>query len=197
MPKIIHLFRHGQTDWNIRRRLQGHTDIPLNDEGRRQALQLQIFFAQNPVDVILSSDLSRAQETAHIANQILQAPFQTSPNFREVCLGEIEGLTHDEILQRFGETQWKRWQSVNPADFDFAFTDGETGWQALERFKNAVNIICREQDFSTAGLCTHGLMIRRLIHSLHPDLSEPVAVPNCAVFTFHWDENRGLIYQRS
>lgn len=194
MPKTIHLFRHGQTDWNNTRRLQGHTDIPLNAEGRKQALSLQDFFAQNPVDVFISSDLCRAQETAQIANQTLAKPFLISADFREVKLGEIEGLTHEQILSQHGEETWQRWQSIDPIHFDFSFKDGETAFASLARFTGALQKMCQQHDFTTAGLCTHGLMMRRFLHSLRPTLTEPLSVPNCSVFTIHWDEQKGFVF---
>lgn len=194
MAKIIHLFRHGQTDWNVGRRLQGHTDIPLNDEGRKQAETLQAFFKENPVDLFFASDLSRAQETASIANSQIQVPLHTSPNFREVCLGEIEGLTYEEILHLHGEEAWARWQSIRSEDFDFSFKDGETAFAAIARFEKGLLEICQKHDFSVAGLCTHGLMIRRYIHRLRPEIKEPIPVPNCSVFTIHWDKDKGFFY---
>lgn len=142
----------------------------------------------------MTSDLSRAQETAQIANQKLAAPYLISPDFREVKLGEIEGLTYEQVLSQHGEEKWKRWQSVNPAHFDFAFKDGETGFQALARFTSALEKFCREESFTTAGLCTHGLMMRRFLHKLRPTLTEPLPVPNCSVFTVQWSEEKGFIF---
>ncbi|QDK37483.1 histidine phosphatase family protein [Bdellovibrio sp. NC01] len=194
MSKVIHLFRHGQTDWNIGRRLQGHTDIPLNSEGRKQAETLQEYFAKNPVELIFSSDLSRAKETAAIANLYQQAPAFYFNSFREVKLGEIEGLTYDQILAAYGEEAWQKWQSIQPENYHFAFKDGEPAFAALKRFKEALEKCCREYDFTAAGLCTHGLMMRRFIHSLRPDLKEPMAVPNCSVFAIHWEEDKGFSF---
>lgn len=176
------------------RRLQGHTDIPLNNEGRNQAKTLQSFFAKNPVDLFFASDLSRAKETASIANFQTQAPLHTSSDFREVCLGEIEGLTHEEILHLHGDEAWARWQSIHPEDFNFSFKNGETAFTAIARFEKGLKDVCQNYDFKVAGLCTHGLMMRRFIHRLRPELKEPVPVPNCSVFTIQWDKDKGFFF---
>ncbi len=86
--------------------MQGHTDIPLNEEGRRQALSLQSFFEKNPIDLLASSDLQRAHETARIANAQLQLPLIVSKEFREVYLGVLEGTTQQEAHEKFGPEAW-------------------------------------------------------------------------------------------
>ena len=65
---MIYLVRHGQTDWNIEKKTQGHTDIPLNGTGKRQAEELAEKIADLKIDRIISSDLLRARETAEIMN---------------------------------------------------------------------------------------------------------------------------------
>lgn len=188
MSKTIHLFRHGQTDWNLQRRMQGHTDISLNEEGRQQALQLQKYFEQNPVDLFASSDLRRAQETATIANAHLQKNILTFSGFREAHLGALEGLTLEEAHQQFGKESWDTWISLDPQNFDFAFPQGENTHQVLLRFTQTLKEFCKSQDFTQAGVCTHGLVLRRFLHSLRPELTEPLPIPNCVVYRVKWHE---------
>lgn len=194
MRKIIHLFRHGQTDWNNQLRLQGHTDIPLNEEGRQQALTLQEFFKEKPVNFFVSSDLQRAQQTACIANHHLAKPMYLEPNFREVNMGAIEGMTRDAVANQYGPDAWDRWISVNRNDFDFAFPNAENTWQTVTRFQQALLNLCKERDFSSVGLCTHGLAMRRFLHSLRTDLTESLPTPNCVVYTVEWDSETGLFF---
>ena len=69
---MIYLVRHGQTDWNIEKKhTQGHTDIPLNENGKKQAEQLAQSISNLKIDKIISSDLLRAKETAEIINKKL------------------------------------------------------------------------------------------------------------------------------
>ena len=88
----IFIVRHGETDWNVQRQLQGHTDIPLNEQGKVQAQQLHEQFASIAFTKVFSSDLARAHATAALivgANQA--AMIETSALLRERCFGNWEG----------------------------------------------------------------------------------------------------------
>lgn len=102
------LVRHGETDWNLNRLIQGSTDIPLNDTGRAQArataLRLKEELAADGPLVVASSDLSRAHETAQIiAAELGVAPPERYPALRERGYGEAEGMDVHEFRTRFGE----------------------------------------------------------------------------------------------
>lgn len=88
---MIYLIRHGQTDWNTARRIQGTTDVPLNVVGREQTLLLLPEIKTLKLDKIFVSNLRRAQETAEILNREIQVPIVTDERLREVCFGEWEG----------------------------------------------------------------------------------------------------------
>jgi probable phosphoglycerate mutase len=104
------LIRHGKTDWNALGKIQGQTDTLLNEEGLRQAKALAERLyrdADEKWDAIVSSDLSRARETARIIAERLQLPLLPSDaRLRERGFGEIEGTTEDERLQRWG-ADWR------------------------------------------------------------------------------------------
>ena len=93
--------RHGETDWNLDRRLQGHADRPLNDTGREQARGLAAELAEEELEAVYSSDLSRAQETARIVAGARGLDVTELPELRERHFGSWEGLTDDEIHERF------------------------------------------------------------------------------------------------
>lgn len=197
--KVLHLFRHGQTDWNQARRLQGHTDIPLNEEGRKQARELQKYFAVNDVAAFLSSDLSRAHETAVLANEILKRPLQVTASLRESFLGDLEGRTREEVLTVFGEESWQKWNDVSSTHFDFRYPRAESARETVERVLISLKDFCRQSEAQHIGVCTHGLVLRRVLHSLNPQIPGIIPVPNCSVhrleyhteteqFFFPWDE---------
>src|SRR4029078_6301282 len=87
------LVRHGETDWNAPGRLQGHTDRPLNDYGRRQARELADRLGDDGIAAIYASDLSRAKETAEIVGARLGLPVVIDADLRERNWGSWEGLT--------------------------------------------------------------------------------------------------------
>ncbi len=94
--------RHGQTDWNFQKRIQGATDVPLNDTGREQARETGQALADRRWDGIVASPLSRARETAEIIASIvgLGSP-EIVPELAERSYGEVEGLNAEEIRARF------------------------------------------------------------------------------------------------
>src|SRR5579871_2334109 len=92
--------RHGETAWNVEARLQGQLDIPLNDRGREQARRAALSLADERPDVVISSDLARAQATARAIAEHNGCPLVLEPDLRERSFGRFEGLTHSEVATR-------------------------------------------------------------------------------------------------
>jgi len=107
MTKLI-LVRHGQTDWNLNKRIQSYTDIPLNELGRKQAQDTAIKLRDVKIDVIYSSPLSRAYETAKIIAQYHNGiELIKEPAFTELNMGKWEGLFSKEAQECIPEcSQW-------------------------------------------------------------------------------------------
>ena len=128
--------RHGETDWNAAMRMQGQTDIPLNDRGREQAAQLAQALADEEVAAIYSSDLRRAHDTATAVATRLGLPVRLDPGLRERGFGVFEGLTFAEIDQRWPDdsARWRR------RDADFAPEGGET---LSEFHARCITVACR------------------------------------------------------
>ena len=120
MATIV-LVRHGETDWNLERRWQGHADPELNDTGRAQAEAVARSLAAKPFDALYSSDLVRARETAEIIGRELGLPIRLDARMREVDVGEWSGLTMPEIEQRYPEGLRRR-------------REGGTGWEHGESY---------------------------------------------------------------
>ncbi|MBR5474123.1 MAG: histidine phosphatase family protein, partial [Lachnospiraceae bacterium] len=93
----VYLVRHGETDWNLVRRIQGNADIPLNEKGRAVARATAEAIKEMPIDVIFSSPLVRARETAEILVAGRGMEVQVDSRLKEIAFGEFEGITWKEI----------------------------------------------------------------------------------------------------
>lgn len=190
MLKQVLLIRHGETDWNAEQRWQGHTDIPLNQTGVGQAEELAGSVTCSSLEVLISSDLIRAHETAQIIARQLSIPLFTEERLREVHVGRAEGLNHRQVVERFGAEAIVRWRSVDPHDLDFAFEHGETKGEALKRGVDALDQFLHLTEAKSIGVVTHGMLIRTMIHHLFPELNRPVAVRNCGCISLSYDTSR-------
>jgi len=108
------VIRHGETAWNRESRIQGHIDIPLNDQGRWQAERLAQALADEPLAAIYSSDLQRAFDTAQAIAEATGLDVVADETLRERHFGDMEGLTHDEILARW-PVEGRRWRERDPS----------------------------------------------------------------------------------
>lgn len=97
LPRSFLFLRHGETDWNRDGRLQGFTDIPLNETGRAQATAAIALLRDQPIDRIVASPLQRARHTAEIINAVLQKPISFCDGLRERGFGIFEGKSFDEM----------------------------------------------------------------------------------------------------
>ena len=166
-PIRVVLWRHGQTDWNVENRFQGHSDIPLNKVGHYQASEAaQVLAALRP-DRIISSDLIRAQETAAALAALTDIQVEINPNLRETDGGLWEGKLASENRATHGEL-FANWYEGGdePA--------GVTGERRSDVAKRAVAVIEKEMtNFSgTIVFVTHGGTVRSVLGSI---LKLPIA----------------------
>ncbi|MFV5961095.1 histidine phosphatase family protein [Bacillus sp. AK25] len=109
----ICLVRHGETDWNAAKRIQGRTDIPLNDTGKWQAKQTGLYLKDAHWDVVISSPLSRAKETAHLILQHVHAPLVIMDDFIERDFGDAEGMSFEERQKLFPNKQYPNMEPLS------------------------------------------------------------------------------------
>lgn len=111
MPRRLYLARHGETEWNALGKLQGHTDIPLNERGKQQARELAAGVRGAGIGSVITSDLLRSHQTGTIVAEVLglAAP-RVLPELRERKFGIFEGLTRDECVARYPDA-WHAWHS--------------------------------------------------------------------------------------
>ena len=91
---MLYLMRHGRTDWNVHHKLQGRTDIPLNEEGRKMARAAHDEYLDTHFDICYCSPLVRAKETAEILLEGRNVPIVTDDRLMEMCFGDYEGIEH-------------------------------------------------------------------------------------------------------
>jgi alpha-ribazole phosphatase len=149
------LIRHGQTDWNLQGRYTGQTDIPLNETGREQAYVTADALQEKPPDVIYSSDLLRARETARIIAEACDLPVHTDPRLREINQGVWEGMHFDDIKARFAAQFAER--QADP--LSVAPPGGETVGQVRERVLAAVRDIVQKHPHQRVAVVAHGLAL--------------------------------------
>jgi broad specificity phosphatase PhoE len=136
------LVRHGETDWNAAGRLQGHTDRPLNDYGRRQAVELADRLAAEDVSAVYASDLARARETAEIVGTRLGLDVVVDTDLRE--------------------RNWGTWEGLTPGQRDAVVFEGETPAEHGVRIMRAVERIAERHPGERVVVVTHGGSMRRL-----------------------------------
>ena len=96
----IFITRHGQTEWNSLGRLQGRKDIELNEVGREQALKTGEKIKDEKIDIIITSPLKRARETADIINKQFNVKIVEDERLMERCYGDFEGITKVELKEK-------------------------------------------------------------------------------------------------
>lgn len=159
MGNQIILWRHGQTDWNVANKFQGHTDIPLNAVGQFQVHHAAPMLAAISPTMIIASDLVRAQSTAHELVKITGLEVSTDARLRETNCGNWEGLTGDEI-RKVDLDNLRQWSmgGDNPAG-----GIGERRSEVGARGVAAINNALAGKDNQRLVVATHGGTARTII----------------------------------
>ena len=162
----LYLIRHGETDWNIVKRLQGATDIPLNENGEKLAMETSVGMKDIPLDLIITSPLKRAYRTAELVRGNRRIPIVTDERIREICFGDYEGL----VSKSEG-------YSIPDPDFKFFFTktdcyktppNGEPITALLERTKAFLEELKAKEELQdqTILISSHGAAVRALLSNI-------------------------------
>jgi probable phosphoglycerate mutase len=156
---IIGIVRHGVTDWNKQGRAQGQKDVPLNDEGIKQAEVLGSRLAEEAWDFIYTSDLSRASATAAgIAAALGMQVTGTDIRLREKTHGRLDGTTIDERIALWGEN----WKELDHNE--------ESDEHMLERSLDLLQELKTRHPHSRVLLISHGAWIRTLLANLFKEM---------------------------
>jgi len=194
MTTRLCIVRHGETDWNVERRIQGHTDIPLNATGRAQALAMAFNAAHHRFQAVYSSDLSRAMETARALAEREDHTVRPEPRFRERHYGLFQGMTAVEAQARYPEAH-ARYIARDP---DYDFETGEDMHAFAARIFDGFRWIARHHEDQTVLVACHSGVLDILYRrATGRPFSTPrdFAIPNAALNWFTLDD-RGWHLER-
>ncbi len=172
------LLRHGRTAWNAERRFQGQSDPPLDDVGRAQAYEVAALIAALAPDVLVSSDATRALQTAQPIAELTGLDVTVDARLRERSLGHWEGLTRDEVAQRYPD-EFADWA----AGHDVSRRGGESRVEVATR---ALAALAELPTVGIAVLVTHSataLGLTSILLGLRQEVHVLGALANC-----HWSE---------
>ena len=173
--------RHGETDWNIGQRMQGHRDLALNARGEAQAGAAGRYFCGRQADALYSSDLLRARQTAQPIAQALSLALILDPALRERHFGRCEGLTFAEVAARYADDA----RAIENRDPDYcAPQGGESRREHEARVLGCVARLLGEHCGQTIVVVTHGgvldVIYRRAL-GLPSDAPREYAIPNAGI----------------
>lgn len=160
----LSVVRHGETDWNIQHRMMGQLDIGLNANGIAQAAAVAARLAGKHYDVIVSSDLQRAVDTARaIANEHREAAFVTDARFRERNIGIFQGLTRTQTAAMYPELI----KEVQEDPWNAKIPEAETRMEMAARVREGLLDLRRQYGGQSVLLVTHGGVFQRLTEYLN------------------------------
>lgn len=172
---LLYLVRHGETEWNLERRIQGSTDIPLNATGREQAVRTGRLLGRRSWDAIITSPLSRAVETAEIIAGELDLPAPVIlPAIAERAYGEAEGLTDVRLARRY--------------PVGTHVPGRETRDEVAARVIPALLAVAAARPGQHVILTTHGGVIRTVLEAVAPGsrVHRGVRITNGSIHSFRY-----------
>ena len=184
----IILIRHGETEWNSQKRMQGHSNSDLSEVGRGQIQALGELMKNVSFDHIYSSDSLRARQTAEAITQYSGHTLQFDQRIREKNLGVFEGLTSTEAKERHPEI-YRLFKTAGP---NYVIDEGESTQQLLERALEFIEEIRLRHPQERVVMVTHGGVVRVLMkHALGLSIDAPTRfiIKNTGIFGLIWNEN--------
>jgi len=191
---IIYLIRHGETMWNRDKRLQGHIDIGLNEVGHQQAERLAKSLVDKKISAIISSDLSRAIDTAKPIALHHQLKLDLDPALRERHYGVMQGLSHQEIADHHPQY----YQAWKKRDIHFQPENGESLVQFNDRVVTAITSWAKKYAGQEIAIVAHGGVLdclNRVARKVALDVARDFEILNTSLNTLTYrDEQFDLVH---
>jgi phosphoserine phosphatase len=190
--RLIHLVRHGETDWNRDRRAQGQMESMLTEAGRQQAIELGRTLRNLPLDEAYVSNSLRTRQTAELALAGRQLQTHFCDQLREIRMGDWEGCLYSDIQRRDPEQFHAFWH----APMEFALPGAETFTQVQQRALSRLEQILRESTARHIAIISHGVVIKSILCAFEPrplaDLWQPPTMHNCSHSTLEVRPDRTI-----
>lgn len=158
MTRVI-LIRHCEAEGNVKQIFQGHTDAPITENGRRQLELLALRLRNTPIDVLYSSPLVRAYQTAEAVNQYHNLPILQDAGLIELNGGEWEGVPWMELPEKFPDMEEIWWKTP----YEFSPKEGESMREIYDRIWNTVIELVKTNPGKTIAVTSHGCAIRNFL----------------------------------
>ena len=186
----IFLFRHGQTDYNVKGLIQGMTDIELNEVGLKQAEINANFLKDFGIQHIYTSPLKRAYLTGKILADKINVELEILDDLLPLDNGIAEGKPYSFKKEILGEEDCKKFTSCNEDGLDIVFPGGKSRRDLRNRLKNVLDYICKNDKYDVIAISAHGDNLKELLFLYNfDDLS---SIKNCEVIEAKYDKIAGF-----
>lgn len=188
-PTRLIIIKHGETEWNLEGRIQGHMDSPLTESGRVQAEAIATSLQTVEVNALYSSDLGRAYSTAQVVSHKTGQDILTDKRLRELHLGKFEGLTEEEVRKRFPE----EYVYLKKAEPDYIYPGEESKKQFSLRVISCLEKLMGKHQGEQIVVITHlGALSRLIRYTLGMPVvgSNEYKICNAALNIFSYENKR-------
>ena len=185
--KCFYIFRHGECPLNVTGHIQGQSiDGELTERGKLQAERVGKKLQNRHIEIIISSPMKRARQTAGIVARYVGCPIIFDERFTEVNMGVAEGMHTSEIELRYGSL-YKKWRNCKLDDTQTHFDGGETKAEVRTRIFEALNEYVSENRYINIAVSAHGIVISQILLSLGIELTD---IPNGTIMKLTHENSR-------
>ncbi|MDQ0151029.1 histidine phosphatase family protein [Eubacterium multiforme] len=156
----VYLTRHGQTEWNLEKRLQGHGNSPLTEFGLNRAKELSKRMADIKIDKIYTSPIERAYKTACIVRGDKDIEIKTHEGLKEMNFGDYEGQITEEVMKE--NPDWDI-SAIMRGNLEMRAPNGETLGEVRERVNSAMKDILKESEDKSILIVGHGITLKAIL----------------------------------
>lgn len=156
----IYLTRHGQTEWNLEKRLQGHGNSPLTEFGLNRAKELSKRIKDINIDTIYTSPIERAYKTACIVKGDKDIEVKVHEGLKEMNFGDYEGKITEEVMRK--NTDWDI-SAIMRGNLEMRAPNGETLGEVRERVSSAMKEIIKENEDKNILIVAHGITLKAIM----------------------------------